>query len=104
MADHWDDDLDPLPVPLPEKGMLVTLRDAGAFIDKLPKKERDRPEWQTAIRDLMRAAQGHGPWRFFARLTIMRALYGKTPPPIGNPHDAPPAPKWRNQRKRDPWR
>ena len=32
------------------------------------------------------------------------ALNGKPEPPIGNPHDAPPAPKWHNQRKRSPWR
>jgi hypothetical protein len=35
--------------------MLVTLRGAGDYIEKLPKKEHDRPERQTAIRDLMRA-------------------------------------------------
>jgi hypothetical protein len=34
----------------------------------------------------------------------MHALHGKPEPPIGNPDDAPPAPKWRNQRKRDAWR
>ena len=67
----------------------------GDYIEKLPKKEHDGLEWQTAIRDLMRAAAGHGPWRFFARIAIMTALYGKMPPPIGNPNDAPPAPKWR---------
>jgi hypothetical protein len=34
----------------------------------------------------MCAATGHVPWRFFARTAIMTALYGKTPPPIGNPN------------------
>jgi hypothetical protein len=104
MTDRWDDELEPHPVPLPEKGMLVTLRDVGAYIEKLPKKDHDRPEWQTAIRDLMRAAEGHGPWRFFARIAIMRALYGKALPLIGNPSNAPPGPKWRGRGKRDPWR
>ena len=104
MAEHWNDDLEPLPVPLPDGGHLTTLREAAEFIAKLPKREQKRPEWQSAVRDLLRAASGHGPWRFFARLAIMRALYGKTEPPIGNPNDAPPAPKWRGRGKRDPWR
>jgi hypothetical protein len=103
-SDNWDDDLDPFPVPLPDGGILVTLRDAGRYIEALPKAEHDRPEWQTAIHDLMRASAGHGPRRFFARIAIMTALYGRTEAPIGNPHDAPPSPKWRNNRKRDPWR
>jgi len=52
----------------------------------------------------MRAAAGHAPWRFIARIAIMHALYGKREPPIGNPNDAQPAPKWRNKPTRDPWR
>jgi hypothetical protein len=104
MADHWHDDLEPWPVPLPEGGMLVTLRDAGDYIGKLPKREQSKPEWQLATQDLLRAASGHGPWRLIARLAIMHALYGKAEPPISNPNDAPPAPKWRGRGKRDPWR
>jgi hypothetical protein len=57
-----------------------------------------------AVRQLLRAAQGHGPYRMFARLAISTALNGKPEPPIGNPNDAPPSPKWRNNRKRDAWR
>jgi hypothetical protein len=30
---------------------LVTLRDAGDYIAKLPKREHDRPEWQIAVTD-----------------------------------------------------
>lgn len=82
--------------------MLVTLRDAGDYIAKLPKREHDKREWQIAIDDLMKAAAGQRPWCFFARIAIMRALYGKEPP-IGNPNDAPSASKWRGG-KRDPWR
>jgi hypothetical protein len=103
-SDHWDDELDPYPVPLPDGGELVTLRDAGDFIAKLPKREQSKPEWQSATRDLLRAAKGHGPWRFLARLGIMHALYGKAEPPIGNPEGAPPTPRWRGRVKRDPWR
>jgi len=103
-ADHWNDELEPRPVRLPDGGELVTLRDAGDYIARLPKPEHDRDEWQIAVRELLRAAKGHGPWRFFAGLAINRALYGVTPPPIGNPDNTPPTSKWRNQRKRDAWR
>jgi hypothetical protein len=101
VADFWDDEFDG-PIPLPDGGELVTLRDAGAYIDKLPRKAHDRPEWQLAVKELMRAATETRRWPF-ARMAIMRALYGKDPPPIGNPNNAPPAPKWRRG-KRDPWR
>jgi len=56
VSDHWRDDLEPFPVPLPSGGMLVTLRDAGNFIAKLPRRQHDKPEWQLAAKDLMRAA------------------------------------------------
>jgi len=102
--DHWDDLLEPRAVRLPDGRELVTLRDAGEYIEALPKREQNRPEWQWAVRQLLRAAQGHGPYRMFARLAIGTALNGKPEPPIGNPDDAPPSPKWRNQRKRDAWR
>jgi hypothetical protein len=104
MADHWHDPLEPRPVRLPDGRELVTLREAGDFIAKLPKRDQDSEAWQLAVRELLKAADGCGPWRFFAGLAINRALHGKTEPPIGNPHDAPPSPKWRNQRKRDAWR
>jgi hypothetical protein len=104
VTDNWDDEFD-WPIRLPGGGELVTVpRRRRLHRQASEARAHDpKPEWQTAIRDLMRAAAGHGPWRFFARLAIMHALYRKTPPPIGNPQDAPPAPKWRNQ-KRDPWR
>ncbi|SRR5579872_4073514 len=77
---------------------------AGDFIANLPKREHAKPERQLVAKDLMRAAAGHAPWRFIARIAIMHALYGKREPPIGNPNDAQPAPKWRNKPTRDPWR
>jgi hypothetical protein len=104
VADHWNDEFEPWPIPLRDGGELSTLRQAGDYIAKLPKREHDRPEWQIAVKDLMRAATGHGPWRFLARIAIMHALYGKTEPPIGDSNDAPAGPKWRGPGKRDPWR
>jgi hypothetical protein len=92
VADQLTDALEPRPIPLANGRELVTLCDAGDSIPKLPKREHDKPEWQTATKDLMRAAAGHGPRRFLTRIAIMHALYGKDPPPIGNPNDASPAP------------
>jgi hypothetical protein len=103
-ADHWDDPLEPRAVRLPDGRELVTLRDAGQFINALPKRVEDSEPWQLAVRELLKAAEGRGPWRVFAPLAINRALYGKAEPPIGNPDDAQPSPKWRNIRKRDAWR
>jgi hypothetical protein len=40
-------------IPLPGGGELHTLRDAGDFIAKLPKREHDAPAWLAAIPALM---------------------------------------------------
>jgi hypothetical protein len=53
----------------------MTLRQAGDFIAKLPQREQDRPESQSAVKDLLRAASAQRPWRFFARFAVMHALY-----------------------------
>jgi hypothetical protein len=44
------------PIPLPDGGQLVMLREAGEHIARLPKTLHDSDRWQLAIRDLMRAA------------------------------------------------
>jgi hypothetical protein len=46
---------------LPGGEKLVTLRDAATYITKLPKREHDGSEWQTAIRALMLVAELSGP-------------------------------------------
>jgi hypothetical protein len=82
----------------------VTFRDAGDYIAKLPKRDHDKAEWQLAIKNLNVRTAGHGQWKLLARSAIMHALHGKPEPPIGNPDDAPSAPKWRGPGKHDPWR
>jgi hypothetical protein len=47
------------PIPLPDGGELRTLRDAGNFLAKLPKKDHDAPAWRAAIEALMLVAE-HG--------------------------------------------
>jgi hypothetical protein len=38
------------PIPLPNGRELVTLKDAGDYITKLPQAEPAAPEWQTAMK------------------------------------------------------
>ena len=51
---------------------MVTLKDAADYITRLPKKESDLPEWQTAIEVLMLCSRG-GP-AMMARIGVMKAL------------------------------
>ena len=62
------------PLPLPKGGELKTLRDAGKYIEKLPKKTHDLPEWRTAIRLLLLTAEGKDSI-IHARIAMMKALY-----------------------------
>jgi hypothetical protein len=43
---------------LPDGRKLLTLKDAADYITKLPKKESDLPEWQTAIEVLLLCSRG----------------------------------------------
>src|ERR1700730_4736891 len=61
------------PIPLPKGRRLVTLKDAGTYITKLPKAEHMAPEWQAAMEALILVATLGGP-TMFARIGIMRAL------------------------------
>ena len=51
---------------------LVTLRDAGDFITRLPKIEHSEPQWQAAMLALMLAARG-GPV-MMAHIGMMKAI------------------------------
>ncbi len=61
------------PIPVPKGKPLVTLRDAGLYITKLPKAEHDTPEWQAAMEALLLVAELNGP-TMMARIGVMRAL------------------------------
>ena len=61
------------PIPLPRGRALVTLKDAGTYITKLPKAEHEAPEWQAAMQALILVATKGGP-TMLARIGIMRAL------------------------------
>ena len=60
------------PIILPDGRKLLTLKDAADYIMKLPKKEADLPEWQTAIEVLMLCIRGGDP--MLARIGVMKAL------------------------------
>ena len=60
------------PIPLPTGRQLLTLKDAADYVTKLPKKETDLAEWQTAIEVLMLCSRGGDP--MLARIGVMKAL------------------------------
>ena len=57
---------------MPDGRKLLTLKDAADYITKLPKKESDLPEWQTAIEVLLLCSRS-GP-TMLARIGVMKAL------------------------------
>jgi hypothetical protein len=48
------------PIELPDGRVLRTLRDAGEFIQELPKATHDRPEWRAAMRALLLVVEHDG--------------------------------------------
>jgi hypothetical protein len=69
------------PIELPDGRVLRSLRDAGEFVQSLPKATHGRPEWQEAVEALILVVE-HGGDTLLARIGIMRALgTGKSPEP-----------------------
>jgi hypothetical protein len=61
------------PIPVPKGRRLITLRDAGDYVAKLPKAKHMTAEWQAAMLALMLVVDLNGP-TMMARIGIMRAL------------------------------
>ena len=61
------------PIPLPRGRQLVTLKDAAAYIQKLPEAEKQIAEWQAAAEALLLVVELSGP-TMMARIGVMRAL------------------------------
>lgn len=83
----WDTRL-PAPIPVPGSEPLVTLRDAGMLIQKLPKSQADLPAWRTATEALMLAAEERGPL-MHAEVGLRKALHPRDPvddPKRKDPH------------------
>jgi hypothetical protein len=74
----WDTRFDD-PIPLPRGRSLMTLRDAAAYLMRLPKVQRDAAEWQLAGRILIATAEGRD-FVMHARIAVARALDLPAPP------------------------
>ena len=70
------------PIVLPDAGEITTLREAGEYVARLPKREHEQPHWQIAIDHLMSAAE-RGGIVMLADIAMRRALNhgGERPPP-----------------------
>jgi len=59
---------------LPDCGELTTLRQVGEYVAALPRREHDKPHWQTAMQYLIDAAE-RGGIVMLADIAMRRALY-----------------------------
>jgi hypothetical protein len=66
------------PIPLPDGGELVTLEDAGRYVDALPPSMHEREEWQTVMEVLLSAVEGREPVRL-AQVALTLALQESKP-------------------------
>ena len=69
----WSREFDD-PIPLPDGRQLVTLKDAGEYIQSLPKAKQNATPWRNATEALLLVVERNGP-TMFARIAIMQALY-----------------------------
>jgi hypothetical protein len=86
------------PVPMPDGSTVRTIREAAEYATSLPRKIGNTEPWQHAAQVLHQAAEHGGPFVFMARAAFYTAVYGATPPPIGNPEGRK-GHKWRTKRK-----
>lgn len=68
------------PIALPDGRTLRTLRDAGRYIEALPKATQQRREWQTATEILIKAAEGRD-LLMHAWIAVMQAVHHGTEAP-----------------------
>jgi hypothetical protein len=66
------------PIELKDGRVLRSLRDAGEFVQTLPKATLDRPEWQAAVQALLLVVDHDGD-TLPARIGIVRALNASNP-------------------------
>ena len=62
------------PIPLRGGRRLVTLQQAADYVMALPEDVQHEAHWQTAIENLINAAETGGGWLMFARIAMIRAL------------------------------
>jgi len=64
------------PIRLRGGRRLTTLQHAADYIMELPQDEQQEERWQTAVENLINAAEAGGGWLMFARIGMLRALNG----------------------------
>jgi hypothetical protein len=64
------------PIALQGGRKLKTLQQAADYIMKLPENVQRQAHWQTAVENLIHAAETGGGWLMFARIGMVRALNG----------------------------
>ena len=64
------------PIALRGGRKLRTLQQAADYIMQLPEEEQHEVRWQTAIENLINAAEIGGGWLMFARIGVLQALNG----------------------------
>ena len=52
----------------------MTLQQAADYVMALPTHMQHEAHWQTAVENLINAAETGGGWLMFARIAVMRAL------------------------------
>lgn len=62
------------PIPLGD-GRLLTLQQAADYVMALPEGVQQEAHWQTAVENLINAAESGGGWLMFARIAVVRALH-----------------------------
>jgi len=67
------------PICLRGGSKLVTLQHAADYIIKLPGDVQQQQEWQTAVENLINAAESGGGWLMFARIGVLQALNRDAP-------------------------
>jgi hypothetical protein len=73
-----------IPIPLPDGRVLRTLRDAGEYIQELPRAKQRRQEWQIAAEMLLQAVKG-GPLIFAGNAIRKAVKAGKSAPEAARP-------------------
>ena len=61
------------PIPLGDD-TLSTLQHAADYVMALPEDVQQESHWQTAVENLINAAESGGGWLMFARIAVVRAL------------------------------
>src|SRR6516162_5765603 len=73
-----------VPITTPDGLMLRTLRDAGEYMQALPRAKLKQPEWQIAAEMVLAAVEGSGPL-MFAEIAMRKAVNAGKPAPEPTP-------------------